>query len=240
MFRNLFKMLSSKGEEQEADPSGERRDKIRLGCRIRVQLGTSRGLQEALVVNVSSTGLCLEAGTRLKAKEKVKLHKREFGGGLEARVAWCRPSKANPRRYQFGVVFVSPENLLEGSWLVPALKKLGYRREHDGEKRRVARVEGRVGCFLHCYEHNMHFPGALIDLSLDGALVEGMWPLPMDEEVRFATDPLEGLAPLKGAGIVVNQICVEENPPKWHSGLRFTESSPGLTQKYVKALMAAR
>lgn len=240
MFRNLFRLLSSKPEEHESDATSERRDKIRLRCRIRVQLGTSRGLQEALVVNVSSTGLCLETGARLKPKEKVKLHKREFGGGLEGRVAWCRPSRANPKRCQLGVVFLSQESQLEGSWLVPALQKLGYRREQDGEKRKAARVEGRVGCFLHCYEHNMHFPGALIDLSAEGALVEGMWPLPMDEEVRFATDSLDGLPVLKGAGRVVNQTCVEENPPKWHSGLHFTESNPGLVQKYIKAMMAVR
>lgn len=224
----------------KASSSGERRDKIRLRCGIRLNLGTSKGLQDALVVNVSSTGLCVEMDAQVKPKAKVKLHKSQFGAALSGYVAWCRPATSGPHRYQVGVIYEANEEMLGKSWVVPALEALGYSWEDDSEKRKLARIPGRLGCFIHCFDNNMHFPGTIVDLSLEGALVEGQWPLPMGEEIRFATDSLADLAPLKGVATVVNQHCVEESPPKWRSGLSFRKGNTALTLKYVNALKAAR
>lgn len=218
-------------------PAAERRKKIRLRCGIRVILRTMKASYDARVINVSGEGLCVEMDTPIKNREPVSLHRREFGSALQGRVAWCRNRGSNSA--QMGIVFANDETMLNSSWLMPALDKLGYDSEGNDERRKLTRVPGRVGCTIHCFDSDVHYKGFMVDLSLGGCMVEGVWPLPVGSEARFQTAPIAGLMPLSGVGKVVGNQCLEKSPPKYRMGIEFTERNATLTRKYMKVMMSA-
>lgn len=232
MFRELLNLIAPLASV----PNAERRERIRLRCEITVIFEADISHQ-ATVIDVSSTGICVQLDAKVKTRQKVSIHRQDFGTAVFGRVAWCRPTEGI-EEYRVGVMFESSEAMLSSSWLVPALKTLGYRREDDSEKRKLARVKGRIVCTIHCFESDIHFRGAFVDLSVEGALVEGIWPLPIGEEARFKTYSIADLPPLQGKAKVMNHTCLSETPPNWRSGVKFTERNAKLTRQYMKALIS--
>lgn len=234
MFKGLLNLIAP----LSSVPKNERREKIRARCGIRVTLRTRKDSYEATVVNVSAVGLCVELDATIKAREPVSLHRREFGAALQGTVGWSRTRPCGKR--QMGVIFAKNEQMLEDSWLLPALEKLGYSRHNDDERRRYPRIPGRVPCTIHSFDSDVHYKGYLLDLSPEGALVEGIWPLPLKSEARFRFESIAGLPVLTGIAMVMSNQCVQKSPPKYRTGLKFLERHERLTRQYMKVMMSAR
>lgn len=232
MFKGLLSLLTP----SSGVPSDERRDTIRLDCRILVTMTIADKTYSARVVNVSLTGLCLELENKIKAKQTVTLAREEFGQPLSGRAVWCR-SVRGTNKHQVGVQYNADQQMLRASWLKPALKTLGFKPNLITEKRKLLRVPGKIRCVLKALTGDVYTEGELLDLSIGGALVEGEVELPDNLKVILETDPVGNLKPLTPVGKIVS--CNRNvELQRWRCGIQFTESDLPAIRKYMKALMA--
>jgi hypothetical protein len=231
-FRDLLNLLRLK----PAVHPEERRQTIRLHCRLDVLLWVGDDLHRGVVVDVGLSGLALEVEKALPLGETVSLARDDFGRPWQGEVLWCKARKG-ARGYRVGVTYPPDEEMLRSSWLQPALKQSGFEVEQSGEKRRTRRVAGRVACQLKGLTGELYSEGEMLDLSLGGALVECDMQFPEGLTLEFETAPLGGLPRLRGLGKVVS--C-QTNPPtgRWRSGLRFTESKNEDVVKYMSSMLS--
>lgn len=232
MFKELLNLL----KPGYGTPTDERRDTIRLGCRIPVLAKIKSSMVEVLVVNASLTGLCIEMEKPMKPKTKLALHRDEFGDPVQARVIWCRGLRGSAK-YQAGLTYLSDKDTLKSSWIKPALKQLGFTVGRIGEKRKLLRVPGRHRCFLKSMAGETYAKGELTNLSIGGCLVESEVELPLKLKIRIKTDPLIGLEALTGTAEV--RSC-KKNPRtrNYCCGLRFLEIDELLVKRHMAAMMS--
>lgn len=229
-FRDLLSLLRS---SPVVSPN-ERRDTVRLRCRLDVLLWVDGVLHFATLVDVTLTGLSLEVERPLRPEQTVSLARDDFGHPWMGQVLWCR--KQGAKSYRVGVGYPPDQEMLRSSWLQPALKQSGFEVDQPGEKRRLRRISGRVPCRINGLTGDLYTDGEMLDLSLGGALVESDMEFPAQLTIAFETDPLGGLPRLHGlAKIVSCQRDVESG--KWRSGLRFTESKGEDVVKYMSSML---
>lgn len=233
-FRDLLKLLRPSAEV----PTDERRESMRLRCRVGALLKVDQTMHFVTLVNVTLTGLGLEMEAALKANQVVSLTRDDFGEPLMARVGWCKPRPRGAKGFQVGLQYLEDQESLKSSWLKPALKQGGFKAEFPGEKRKLIRVPGRVACELKGLTGETYTEAEMLDLSLGGALVES--PMKFNEglTLAFETAPLGGLPALKGIAKVASTQADREG--KWRCGLRFTESKSDDVRKYMKSMLASR
>ena len=232
MFKELLNLL----RPGYGTPTDERRDTIRLGCRIPVLSKVKTSMVEVLVVNASLTGLCIEMEKPMKPKTKLNLHRDEFGDPVVAKVVWCRGVRG-AAKYQAGLIYLSDKEALKDSWIKPALKQLGFTVGRIGEKRKLLRVPGRYRCFLKSMAGETYAKGELTNLSIGGCLVESEVELPLKLKIRIKTDPVGGLEALTGIAEV--RSC-KKNPRtrNYCCGLRFTEIDELLVKRHMANMMS--
>lgn len=232
MFKELLNLL----RPGFGTPTDERRDTIRLGCRIPVLLKMKSKMMEVKVINASLTGLCIELESSVKPKTKITLHRDEFGDAISAKVLWCRGQRGSAK-YQAGVLYLSDSEELKNSWIKPALKQLGFTVGRIGEKRKLLRVPGRYRCFLKSMAGETYANGELTNLSIGGALVESDVELPLKLKIRIKTDPVGGLDALTGVAEV--RTC-KKNPKtrNYCCGLRFLEIDEQLVKRHMAIMMS--
>jgi hypothetical protein len=232
----VFKELLNLLRPGFGTPTDERRDTIRLGCRIPVLAKVKTAMVEVKVVNASLTGLCLEMEKPIKPKTRLVLHKDELGDPVEAKVVWCRGLRGSAR-YQAGVTYVSDRDALKSSWIKPALKQLGFTVGRIGEKRKLLRVPGRYRCFLKSMAGDTYASGELTNLSIGGCLVESEVELPLKLKLRIKTDPVGGLEALTGTAEV--RSC-KKNPQtrNYCCGLRFVDIDELLVKRHMAIMMS--
>ena len=232
MFKELLNLL----KPGFGTPTDERRDTIRLGCRIPVLLKMKSTMVEVKVINASLTGLCIELENPLKPKTKISLHRDEFGDAIEAKILWCRAQRGSSK-YHAGVTYLSDSEQLKSSWIKPALKQLGFTVGRIGEKRKLLRVPGRYRCFLKSMAGETYANGELTNLSIGGALVESDVELPLKLKIRIKTDPVGGLDALTGVAEV--RTC-KKNPKtrQYCCGLSFLEIDEQLVKRHMAIMMS--
>lgn len=232
----VFKELLNLLKPGFGTPTDERRDTIRLGCRIPVLAKVKTAMIEVNVVNASLTGLCLELEKPIKPRTKLTLHRDEFGEAVHAKVVWCRGLRASAR-YQAGVTYLSDKEALKSSWIKPALKQLGFTVGRIGEKRKLLRVPGRYRCFLKSLEGETYASGELTNLSIGGCLVESEVELPLKLKIRIKTDPVGGLEALTGVAEV--RSCKKNAQSRnYCSGLRFVDIDEALVKRHMAIMMS--
>ena len=232
MFKELLNLL----KPGFGTPTDERRDTIRLGCRIPVLLKVKTAMIEAKVVNASLTGLCLELEKPIKPKVKLSLHRDEHGDPIEARVVWCRGMKGSAK-YQAGLTYLSDKEALKSSWIKPALKQLGFTVGRIGEKRKLLRVPGRYRCLLKSMEGETYTTGELTNLSIGGCLVESDVEMPLKLKIRVKTDPVGGLEAITGVAEV--RSCKHNSKTRnYLCGLRFLEIDEALVKRHMAIMMS--
>ncbi len=232
----MFKELLSLLRPGFGTPTDERRDTIRLGCRIPVLAKVKTSMVDTKVINASLTGLCLELEKPIKPKTKLTLHKDELGEPVEAKVVWCRGLRGSAK-YQAGVTYLSDSESLKNSWIKPALKQLGFTVGRIGEKRKLLRVPGRYRCFLKSMAGDTYAKGELTNLSVGGCLVESEVELPLKLKIRIKTDPVGGLEALVGTAEV--RSC-KKNPKtrNYCCGLRFVDIDEQLVKRHMSIMMS--
>lgn len=232
MFKELLNLL----RPGFGTPTDERRDTIRLGCRIPVLAKNKSSMVEVMVVNASLTGLCIEMEKPMKPRAKLTLHRDDHGTPVQAKVVWCRALRGSDK-YQAGLAYLSDKEELKTSWIKPALKQLGFTVGRIGEKRKLLRVPGRYRCFLKSMAGETYAKGELTNLSIGGCLVESEVELPLKLKIRIKTDPVGGLDALIGVAEV--RSC-KKNPKtrQYCCGLRFLEIDEALVKRHMATMMS--
>ena len=232
MFRDLINLIAP----GYGTPIDERRDTVRLNCRIPVRLKYKKVSAEAIVVNASLTGLRLETEKKVGTRTVIRILREDFGDEVEAKVIWCRARRGN-NRFQLGVKYASDPRKLRSSWIKPALKQLGFSSGRIGEKRALIRVPGSLRCFLKNSSGETYSAGTLLNLSLGGALVESDVELPKGFELRLKTDPLGRLGIIESEVEVMN--CHKDaQTRKYMCGLRFLNADEKLIKRYMSIMMS--
>lgn len=217
-------------------PVNERRETTRLRCNVGVLLRAGEDHHFAKVVDVHSSGLCVELDSPLKTDSSVTLSRDDFGQPWKAKVLWChkRPKSIG---YRAGVSYPSEPEMMRASWLQPALKQAGFRAEIPGEKRKLVRIPGRVGCQLKGLTGEVYVEGEMLNLSLGGAKVEAPMEFPLGLTVEVETVPLGGLPPLQGIAKIASRQEPDGTDLVWSYGLRFTESKELVVKKYMASML---
>ena len=235
LFRDLLNLL----RPAQAVPTDERRETVRLQCRVNALLRAGEAMHFVSVVNVTLSGLCIEVEGPLQPELSVSLARDDFGPPLAAKVLWSKPLKRGAKNHLVGLQYDADPEVLRASWLQPALKQAGFKAEFPGEKRRLLRVPGRVVCQIKGMTGEAYTDAEMLDLSLGGALVESPMEFPLNLTVEFETVPMGGLPPLKGVAKMASIQKANEGG-KWRCGLRFTESKEEDIREYMKSMLASR
>lgn len=232
-FRDLLNLLRPSAEV----PTDERREAMRLRCKVGALLKAEHAMHFVTLVDVTLTGLCLEMEQALKTEQVVSLTRDDFGEPLLAKVSWCKPKARGAKGFKLGLQYLSNQDNLKASWLKPALKQGGFKAEFPGEQRKLIRVPGRVACELKGLTGETYTSAEMLDLSLGGALVESVVKFTEGLTLAFETVPLGSLPPLKGIAKVASSH--QDPDGKWRVGLRFTESKKDDVRKYMKSMLAS-
>lgn len=192
---------------------------------------------EAVVSEVSLTGVRLELSTRL-ARESIVTLRAEVAGELSpvrCQVRWCRRSSEG---LAAGLAFHEEPEELSRSWVAALLHSLGFGPEHTHQRRKSLRVPtprlkvamvGEAGEGL----------GVALDLGVGGMLVESSAGLSVDDHVQLTLGPHEGLQPITVKARVANRR--ERKTPAF--GMAFQDVTPATMKalgNYVLAFLAAR
>lgn len=187
------------------------------------------------LVNVTPTGVAIEAARPLKEGQNVTLTRDGFGDPFQGKVVWCNPLEEG---HQMGLEYSVDATALNNSWLTPALRQAGFRAELTDEKRELIRIPGRVRCKLNGLTGETYTEGEMLDLSLGGALVESKIELNEGLTLEFETFPLGDLPSLKGIAKVASSRTAELKS-QWLCGLKFTESNDREVHLYMNAMLAS-
>lgn len=209
----------------------------RLLCCYDVECETEEETFQAVVSEVSLTGVRLELSTRLPREAIVTL-RAEVAGELSpvrCQVRWCRRSSEG---LAAGLAFHEAPEELSRSWVAGLLHSLGFGPEHAHQRRKSLRVptprlrvqmEGSSGQVV----------GVALDLGVGGMLVESAGSLAVDDEVQLTLGPHEGLTPITVKARVANRR--ERKTPAF--GMAFLDVTPATMKalgNYVLAFLAAR
>lgn len=233
-FKELLRILLP----ASAVPHDERREAVRLSCRLKAVLSAGDRLFTAVLVNLATDGFCLELDSELTTGESIVLTRDDFGPPMEGRVIWCKPNTGG-EGYLLGMEYEADEERLRASWIRPALEQSGFKAEVPDEKRLLVRIPGRVKCNLKGLTGETYTEGEMLDLSLGGALVES--PLQLNEglTIEFETFPKGGLPPLKGVAKIASSRKAQESE-LWRCGLKFTESSDRDVALCMEGMLASK
>lgn len=234
MFRELLNLLRPSPDI----PTDERRDTMRLRCKVGAILKVGQDLHFVHLVNVTLTGLCMDVEIPVKPAQRLELTRDDFGEPLQCEVIWCKKRRGG-NGYRAGLRYAADQAALTSSFLRPALRQAGFHAEFPGEKRQLIRVPGRVACQLKGLTGEKYTDAEMLDLSLGGALVESGMPFNEGLTVAFETLPMGGLPPLRGIAKIASVQQQDALDGKWHCGLRFTDSVPEDVRKYMKSMLAS-
>lgn len=216
-------------------PVQERRDSIRLQCKLHALMQVEDQFATVSLVNVTPSGVAIEAAKPLAEGQTVTLTRDGFGDPFQGKVAWC---KALDEGHQMGLEYAVDASVMNDSWLTPALKQAGFRAELADEKRELVRIPGRVRCKLNGLTGETYTEGEMLDLSLGGALVESDVEFNEGLSLEFETFPLGDLPSLKGIAKVASSR-ESDRKGHWLSGLRFTDSNDREVHLTMNAMLAS-
>lgn len=233
---NFLKKLISRFLPENAVPTDERRESVRLNFQVELQVKVGEKLLPAQMVNITFTGLCLETASNLSEGQLITLIRDESGPSFDGTVLWSKEKESGV--YVVGVECELDEEKLINSWLEPTLIQAGFEANYVDEKRRMVRVPGRVACELSSLSGAKLGEAKMLDLSRGGALMERTSPLAPNTKVHFATTPLGRLKPLEGHALVKSSR--QRNDGVWLHGLLFLDIEEEEIGPYMGSMLASR
>ncbi len=221
----------------ERASGAEQRRAPRLLCCYDVKCETDREKFEAVVSEVSLTGVRLELATRL-SRDAIVVLAADVGGNLapvRCQVKWCRRSAEG---LAAGLAFAEEPEALSRSWVAVLLHSLGFGPEHTHQRRKSLRVptprlrvqlEGPFGKGL----------GVALDLGVGGMLIETVARLTLEDRLQLTLGPHDGLPTITVQARVANRR--ERKTPAF--GLAFQDLTPSSMKalgSYVLSFLAQR
>lgn len=232
---NFFKKLVQRILPPQDVATEERRESVRLNFEVEIQVEWDGRSRPAKIVNLTFTGLCIEAGFALSEGRELLLKRDQVGPPFRGTVLWCKARENG--RYIAGIECELDEEKLINSWLEPTLVEAGFLADYLNEKRTLVRVAGRLDCTLTGSAEEVLGSGKVADLSLGGALLEWPGDLKTGGDVSFSTEGLGKLDPLKGTATVAS--CRPGEGDIWLVGIQFKEVDSAQVRAYMTSLMKA-
>jgi hypothetical protein len=233
MLRELMKML-----QPGLVTTDERRETVRLNCRLEVLLWVDDDLHFATVVDVTLTGLCLAVEKPLRVGQTVSLARDDYGRPWQGQVLWCRTARTG-RGYRAGVGYPADAEMLRSSWLRPALTQADLESRDPVERRRLLRVSGRLACTCRDLASESSWEGTMLDLSLGGALFSSREPMSEGQEVHWEARATRRSSLSTGLAVVLSSLAEPEGQ-HWHSHLQFTQSQDAKVRKLMAGMHRSR
>lgn len=221
--------LEKGGREQRRAP--------RLLCCYDVICETEHRTLEAVVSEVSLTGVRLELSERL-SRDTIVLLKTDVSGELQpvrCQVKWCRRTAEG---LAAGLAFHEEPEQLSRSWVAVLLHSLGFGPEHTHQRRQSLRVptprlkvqiEGPAGKGL----------GVALDLGVGGMLFESVARLNLEDRLQLTLGPHESLPAITVQARVANMR--DRKTPAF--GVAFVDLTPSAMKQlgaYVLTFLASR
>lgn len=219
-------------------PTDERRDIVRVPCRIPAFCVCGDQRQQVTVVDMGLKGMRLEAPSAIGKGKQVTLERPKDGGPVTCKVVWCQPKRASDKQL-LGLQFTDSADNMRRSWIRGALQKLGFVPGRIKERRKHIRVPAEHRAVLANKAGDILSEGNLKNLGLSGALVLTHIQVPKGMSVRLQVDPL-GTLPLLDAVSEVRSCSAAKNDNKFYHGLKFEDVDEELVKKYLRMLMKSR
>ncbi|CAM9945177.1 unnamed protein product, partial [Phaeothamnion confervicola] len=216
----------------------ERREVIRLQCRVTVQfVGDDASSHDVVVTNISLKGLRAETPRKFKKGDRVLVgmpNSRQ--GPVSCQVMWTRTISSSGS-LSVGLKFDDTQENMARSWLKDTLRQLGFEPGKIRERRNFIRfpspsqvrsaLANRAGDFLG--------DGRLINIGFGGALAAVSVEVPVGTQVRVQLDPTLDTPPLDAAGVVRSNIR-DTKRQLYITGIEFDMQGEGQIKKYIRAV----
>lgn len=205
LFQNLLGLVTPRAEEDLS--AEERRELIRLRCRIPVTVASEAEVHQAVVTDLGLKGLQVKVGARLRPEEQVQVTHAsapdEFEHAtLRCRVKWTRKRRMD-RENLVGLLFDESPEVVEGSWVRYVLNALGLDEEHVFQRRAHIRASASIMADIYDLDRRRLDSGQLVNLGLGGALVQTPERLQEGLDVLVEVGPLNRLPVLELEGRVL-------------------------------------
>lgn len=220
----LSKLLEGiKAVVLESDPSRnlkERRRASRVECEFRVSAELDGLMVESRITEIGVFGLTLRGGREFPLKGVVEIsppHGLELEDTDTIRCIVVSSGK-DGEEFRAGLVYHEPAEELSNSWLAQLLRELGYSVSHLAQRRRLRRIEARVPAELQTLGGDCTTPAVILDIGMEGALVETDANWPEGSQVGVLLGPYEKHEALYVEGLTVD---MRESEGKWLHSVRF-------------------
>lgn len=227
--------------KQLLDPTGaveERREVIRLQCRVTVQfVGEDSASHDVVVTNISLKGLRAETPRKFKKGERVLVgmpNSRQ--GPVSCQVMWTRTISSSGS-LSVGLKFDDTQENMGRSWLKDTLRQLGFEPGKIRERRNFIRFPSpsQVRSALANRAGDLLGDGRLINIGFGGALAAVSVEVPVGTQVRVQLDPTLDTPPLDAAGVVRSNIR-DTKRQLYITGIEFEIQGEGQIKKYIRAV----
>ncbi len=202
----------------------DRRDRLRLKCRIEASLQRETSLIGVEIRDISVTGLQLMCLGKVKKGEiaelrGIKLYNQAEHNSVKVKVEWCH--KQSPG-WLAGISFVDEPAKMSKSWLLYELKSQGLKAVATKQKRESVRVKCRIPAKLFAPGQSLR--ARIRDIGVTGARVESEGNmLEQGTLVKLRFGPIEKL-PQVGITAMIAGVHKEGSPIY---GLKFSGYETG-------------
>jgi hypothetical protein len=236
----MLKQFMDKAK-QLLDPTGaveERREVIRLQCRIKVQFVVDDAASEPVIVtNISLKGLRAETPRKFKKGDRLLVampNSRQ--GPVSCQVMWTR-TLSSSGSLDVGLKFDDTQENMARSWLKDTLRQLGFEAGNIRERRNFIRFPSpsQIRSALANRAGDLLGDGRLINIGVGGALAAISVDVPVGTQVRVQLDPTLDTPPLDAAGVVRSNIR-DIKRQLYVTGIEFDIKGEGQIKKYIRAV----
>ena len=235
----MFKTLMEKARAL-LDPVGavqERRDVIRLTCRVPVQIQVDGTYHDGMVSNISLQGLRVETARKMKKTDRIAIGQANSkSGSVACQVMWVRPT-SKKGSYSNGIKFEDTQENLGRSWLRDCLRQLGFEPGRIRERRNFIRfpAPSQVRAALTNRTGDQLTDGRLLNIGYGGALAAFSVEVPPNTPIRLQLDPTLDSPPLDCCGMVRSSI--KDVKRQMHvTGLEFDMQGEPQIKAYIRAI----
>lgn len=215
----------------------ERRDVIRMSCRIKLECHIGPKVVEAVASNLSLKGARLETREPLKKGSEIVLSQPDSSAGpVTCKVMWVRRVGDN---HSAGLLYADTDERMARSWLKEVLMQMGFRSGKIKERRVHLRMNATARATLCNRQGDTFTEGKLNNLSTGGAQVTVEVEVPVNTNIRLVVDPTVKTSGLDIAG-VVRSSRKDSKSTYWVHGIKFDFTGEAQVLKVMKALQKAR
>lgn len=228
-----------------AQSASERRQLVRVRCRIPVQIALAERKVPGSLIDLGSQGARLRSSEQLKVGSEIALRPQLQSAAARAavsgRVTWSRPSR-EPRHFLAGVSFGGDKEQLKLTWVGRLLRELGLSPRAERERRDSVRVAGRIPVQLESVQHPIE--GKLdvetLDVGVAGLLLRTRKALYPGEHYRCWIGPWNDLPRLGPLSVQVLSCRPDPSGVTMQVPVRLLELEDGTVRdlgRYVLSLL---